>query len=152
MLLNVPPDKNGLINKREIKTLQKFTKLITEPFEKEIKDVSLFTYSPNGKCREIKGDDLTLESEENGIRLRLLNKKQIKMISLREELTFSQRVEEFKVFAKGENGEYSEIYSGTVIGSRKIIKLESPVNTDEILLIITQSRANPVLKDIRVYE
>lgn len=152
MLLNVPPDKNGLINKREIKTLQKFTKLITGPFEKEIKDVSLFTYSPNGKCREIKNEGFTLESGENGVSLRLPNKKQIKLISMREELTFSQRIEEFKLYAKNRNEEYSEIYSGTVIGSRKIIRLENPVNTDEILLIITQSRANPVLKDIRVYE
>ncbi len=152
MLLNVPPDKDGLINKREIKTLQKFTQLITEPFEKEIKDVELFTYSPDGKCREFKNEGFTLERGENGVSLRFGRKKQIKLLSVREELTFSQRVEEFKIYAKNESGEYSEIYSGTVVGSRKIVKFEKPVNTDEILITVTQARANPVLKDIRVYE
>ena len=34
MLLNVPPNKDGLIDKREIKTLERFTKLITQPFLK----------------------------------------------------------------------------------------------------------------------
>lgn len=152
MLLNVPPDKTGHINKREIKTLQKFTQLITGPFEREIKDFDLFTYSPDGKCRELRNEGFTLEKGENGVSLRFRNKKQIRLLSLREELSFSQRVEEFKIFTKNENGDYSEIYSGTVIGSGKIVRFEKTVITDEILIIITQSRSNPVLKDIRVYE
>ena len=73
------------------------------------------------------------------------------MLSFREDLTFSQRIEEFKVFAKNEKGEYVNLYVGTVVGSRKIVKSESSVNTDEVLVIITKSRSNPVIRDIKIY-
>lgn len=152
MLLNVPPDKTGLINKREIKTLKKFTELISKPFEKEITAVSFSAYSPSGKGREVPCGDITLGDGETGVRLSFKENKSIALISLREDLTYSQRIEEFRIYAKEPSGEYRSIYTGTVVGSRKIVRLEKPVNTDEILIIVTQARANPVIKDIRVYE
>lgn len=151
MLLNVPPDKDGLINKREIKTLEKFTELITKPFEKEITDAAFSAYSPSGKDRELPIGDITLGQSETGVRLSFKDNKSITLLSFREDLTYSQRIEEFKIFAKDASGEYSNIYTGTVVGSRKIVRLENPVNTDEILIIVTQARANPVIKDIRIY-
>ncbi|MBQ9912612.1 MAG: alpha-L-fucosidase [Clostridia bacterium] len=151
MLLNVPPDKDGLINKREIKTLKKFTELITKPFEKEISDIAFYAYSPTGEDRVITDATVTLGKGETGVRLSFKDNKSITLLSFREDLTYSQRIEEFRIFAKKASGEYSNIYTGTVVGSRKIVRLENPVNTDEILIIITQARANPVIKDIRIY-
>lgn len=151
MLLNVPPNKDGLIDKREIKTLEKFTRLITEPFRNEITDKRISTYSPEGSAREINGDAVCLSDGESGVSIDFSERKQIKLISLSEELTYSQRVEEFKVYAKNGSSEYRHIYTGTVIGSKKIVRLNSPVSTDRILIVITQSRSNPVLKDIKAY-
>lgn len=135
MLLNVPPDKSGLINKREIRTLEKFTKLITEPFKNEITD---FILCDNDSASEIK-----LKSEK---------KKRFRLISMRENLTYSQRVEEFSILIKTHNRGYESIYNGTVIGSRKIIKLDKPVETDEIIIKIISSRSTPVLTDLKIYE
>ncbi len=151
MLLNVPPDKNGLINKREIKTLEKFTKLISEPFKNEIIELKLKTYSVSGTDRDIENNKVTLNNCETGVRIRFNEKTAVKVLSLREDLSFSQRVEEFKVFSKNNSADYTQIYEGTVIGSRKIIRLKEPVLTDEIIVVITQSRAAPVLTDIKVY-
>ncbi len=151
MLLNVPPDKSGLINKREIRTLQKFTRLITEPFANEltVRDISLCT--ADGGKREISDECAAFEEGETTLKIRLDKKESITLLSLREELRFSQRVEEFEVSAKGENGEYHSVYNGTVIGSRKLIRFKRPLFTDEILLTIKKSRSTPVLKDIRIY-
>ena len=151
MLLNVPPNKDGLIDKREIKTLEKFTRLITEPFKNEIKDKMLSVYSAEENGREIKEDSIVLSNNEAGIAIDFPEKKQVKLISFSEDLTFSQRVEEFKIFAKKESGSYKHIYTGTVVGSKKIVRFNSPILTDRLVIIITQSRSNPVLKDIRVY-
>ncbi len=151
MLLNVPPDKSGLINKREIKTLQKFTRLITEPFEKEIVSFCISAFYADGKKRKLSGEVFSFEKEENCLSLSFTEKKQISLLSLREDLAFSQRVEKFKIYGKNADGEFIEVYSGTVIGSRKIIRFRNPVNTDELLITVVKARANPVLKDIRVY-
>lgn len=151
MLLNIPPDKDGLINKREIKTLEKFTRLITEPFRNDIKNFSIHSYSPDGEEREISEDSIYLNPGETGIRLRLSEKASVSLLSLKEDLAHSQRVEEFSIYAKDENSSYSEIFKGTVIGSKKIAKFKKTVLTDELLIIVTQSRSNPVLKDVKIY-
>lgn len=152
MLLNVPPNKDGLIDKREIKTLKKFTELITEPFKKEISDKKLTVYSPEEKTREISEESIWLADGESGVTVDFPSKKKVKLITFSEDLAFSQRVEEFKAFAKKEDSNYELIYTGTVVGSKKIIRLESAVFTDRIVIVITQSRSNPVLKDIKIYE
>ncbi len=152
MLLNVPPNKNGLIDKREIKTLKKFTELITEPFKNEIRNIKLSVYSPEKKTREISEESICLDGGESGVAVDFPSKKQVKIITLSEDLTYSQRIEEFKVYAKKEDSDYKLIYTGTVVGSKKIVKPDSPVTTDRIVIVVTQSRSNPVLKDIKIYE
>lgn len=152
MLLNVPPNKNGLIDKREIKTLRKFTELITEPFKNEIKTKRLFAYSPEKSTREINENSICLAEGESGIAVDFPSKRHVKLITFSEDLTYSQRVEEFKIYAKKEHPGYELIYAGTVVGSKKIVKLDSSVTTDRIVIIVTQSRSNPVLKDIKIYE
>ena len=152
MLLNVPPNKNGLIDKREIKTLKKFTELITEPFKNEIRNKKLFAYSPEKNTREMSEKGICLADGESGITVDFSSKKQVKVITLSEDLTYSQRIEEFKIYVKKEHLGYELIYTGTVVGSKKIVKLDSPVTTDRIVIIVTQSRSNPVLKDIKIYE
>lgn len=150
MLLNVPPDKSGLINKREIKTLEQFTHLITEPFKNELTVKEIYAYGKETADRKISEECVTLENGEAGVKITFDEKKQVKLISLREELNFSQRVEEFKVFARDISGSYNLVYTGTVIGSRKLVRLSKAVTTDEIVINITESRAAPHLKDIRV--
>ena len=152
MLLNVPPDKTGLINKREIRTLQKFTKLITEPFENEIEDKKISTYVPNGTGRETDESKICLAHGETGVRISFPEKSYVSLLSFREDLTKSQRVEAFRIFMKNEKEEYVNMYNGTVVGSKKIVRFKKKMLTDEILIVITQSRSNPILEDIRIYE
>lgn len=152
MLLNVPPDKDGLINKREIKTLKKFAYLITVPFQKELHDIKLFARNLADEGRRVEGRDIDLSYGETGVKIKLDKKSKIGLISLREDLSFSQRVEQFKVYVKDEKADYRCVYTGTVIGSRKIIKFKRSIVADEIVITVTQSRSEPKLRDIRVYE
>ncbi|MBR2892809.1 MAG: alpha-L-fucosidase [Clostridia bacterium] len=152
MLLNVPPDKHGLISKREIRTLKEFTRLITEPFEKEVKGKAVSVLRIDNSEREAQGNEFDLAIDEAGLKVRFSQKERVSLISLKENLRFGQRIEKFSVYAKNSaDGSYYEIYSGTVIGSRKIARLKQAVDTDEILIVPTQSRGNPVLCDVRIY-
>ena len=151
LLLNIPPNKDGLIDKREIRTLQKFTSLINEPFRSEIKDFRLTliaddeterAYPENGSC--------TFRDDESIVKISFEKSQKVSTVVIREDLCFSQRVESFRLYAKSVNG-YTEIYKGTVIGSKKIVRLNKKVQTDEILFAVTGTRGNPVIRDIAFY-
>ncbi|MBQ8503676.1 MAG: alpha-L-fucosidase [Clostridia bacterium] len=157
MLLNVPPNKDGLIGKSEVRRLQKFTSLVSKPFEKEIGNCSFSLVTKDGQKRKAdatfdeKGESYTFGNDELAISVGFSKVQKLSMISLREDLTKSQRVEQFHILAKLEDGSFCQVYDGTVIGSRKIVRFEYPVETDEILILPTQVRDNPVLKDIHLY-
>ncbi len=151
MLLNVPPDRHGLIGRSEIKRLEAFTKLISTPFENEIK-TTLSAVTTEGEYRPITDGYHHFKDNEAAISLRFDKVKRVGLISLREDMSKSQRVELFEILAKTENGTYVPVYDGTVVGSRKIVRFTHPVETDEILILPTQVRANPILGDIHIYE
>ena len=78
--------------------------------------------------------------------------KKLATLYLEEDLRYSQRVEKFKVFAKYKDDmRYYEIYSGTVIGSGKIIRFPDYVEAEEIVITPTQSRKNPIIKKVLVF-
>lgn len=150
MLLNVPPNRHGLIGKSEEKRLKKFTELITQPFKNHVENVSLWVLSVDGEKRKTESGAM-LSGDEIGYSLTFEKKQEISVLSFSEDLRYSQRVEEFKLYAKDEKGEYKQFFTGTVIGSGKIVRLKKPVLTDEILIAVTQSRSNPIIKDIKIY-
>ena len=152
MLLNVPPDKRGLISDREIRTLAKFTRMITDPFANEIGEFTFSMLSKDAQERLISDGDFSFGDDEAALKVSFGSEKRVSIITLREDLRFSQRVEEFVVYAKDKNSRFNEVSRGTVIGSKKIIRLKKSIQTDEIIIMPTQSRKNPVLCDVHIYE
>ena len=69
---------------------------------------------------------------------------------LGEDTSFSQRVEAFDVYLKQPNGKYIKVYSGSIIGAKKIIKIKNKSAVGAALVIL-QSRSNPVIKEIGFY-
>lgn len=155
LLLNVPPSKNGIIEEKDIKILQKFRKIIDEAFTEKLDYcVTSDTEKENEELNAIKSPEgsYMFNEGEHTLTFKFDGKKKVKTIVLQEDITQSQRIEEFKVYAKVPGG-YKKISSNTVVGSKKIIRL-SPLNvrnTDEIKIVFTQSRSNPVLRNIEFY-
>lgn len=150
MLLNVPPNKQGLIGRSERKRLEKFTELISVPFKNRIEGTALFTLDTEGNEVVRNETDYLLHDGEMGIKVKFSKKSEVGMIVLSENLSLSQRIEKFSVYAVNDST-IEKIYTGTVIGSKKIIKLSKKITADEIIIIPTQSRENPSLKDIEFY-
>ncbi len=155
LLLNVPPNRQGLIDKRNVKQLQSFTRLINAPFvnEETLYASNLISdgYKLAPEALFQNGEGYMLLDGEKGIHLIFESAVKLTAITLRENLSFSQRVEEFEIYASNGKG-FNKIYSGTVIGSKKIIRFSKPVKATELLIVPTVSRGNPVLKDIRIYK
>ena len=150
LLLNVPPNKDGLIDKREVKTLKKFTKLINEPFRNEIKNARFFVINDTLDERKLDENGCKFCDDECIIKASFSEKETVSTVVIREDLRFSQRIESFRLYIKDENG-YTEIYKGTVIGSKKIVRLNKKVQTNELLLAVTGTRGTPVIRDIAFY-
>ena len=74
----------------------------------------------------------------------------VSTVVLSEDLRFSQRTESFELYVKTKNG-YALTEKNTVIGTKRIIRLKKKVSTDELLVVVTQSRGNPVFKKILAY-
>lgn len=144
LLLNVPPDKRGLISDREINTLNEFAAIINDslgekmPFELKIVD-------KKGEEAILDFDGFVLQNDEVGAKLCPVDK--FRTMVIEEDIRFSQRIEEYTVFADSK-----KIAHGTTVGSGKIIRFPKGIDADEILFVVTQSRGNPVIKSIKLYK
>lgn len=155
LLLNVPPNKNGLIDEKNVKQLEEFTEMIKAPFKNQ---ETLFTSNLVADGHKLapqelfeNGEGYMLQQGEKGVHLCFDGILNITALTLRENLSFSQRVEEFEVYASKGKG-FKRVFKGTVIGSKRIILFNKPLKASELVIIPTASRENPVLKDIRVYK
>lgn len=134
LLLNVPPNKSGVIAKRDSKALKGLGKKIKAMTEKPVLVQSFGELKPNDQYF-----DFNFDSE-----------KSLKYCIISEDITKSQRVEEFDLYLKRKNGRYTHAYSGTVIGSKKIIKLKG--KSTGAIFVIRQSRSTPHITEIGFYE
>lgn len=152
MLLNVPPNADGLISEREIETLEEFTRRIKAPFRKPIEGSEFSMLRLDGTERAVTDGFFDFRDDETSVKIAVPEDKALATIYMEEDLRYSQRVEEFKVYAKYKDDvRYYEIYSGTVIGSGKIIRFPDYVDAEEIVITPTQSRKNPILKKVLVF-
>lgn len=135
LLLNVPPSNKGTIHMKDAMALRALGKKIREMYSKPV-IVQKF-----GMLKETDGVlDFAFNSE-----------KKIRYIILKEDIRYSQRVEAFDVYLKKTNGKYIHVYSGTVIGSSKIVQLRG-VKCSGARVVVRQSRSTPVMKEIGFYE
>lgn len=144
LLLNVPVDNRGLIAEREITTLKNFTKIINDTFSEALPyDLSLLT--TDGE--EVIPGSASFMLQNNEEAIKLLVDESFKTILIEEDIRYSQRVEAFELYLDGKK--YEDF---TVIGSGKIIRFPEKVNAEEIVIVITQSRSNPIIKSVKLYK
>lgn len=127
-LLNVPPDKRGLIHENDLARLQELGAALRGTFK-----------------TNLAGDTLPRVSLE----LVLDETKTFDRIVLGEEIELGQRVEAFTLsYREGET--WQEFFRGTIIGYKRICRFE-PITASELRLEITEARSYPLIKQFEVY-
>lgn len=158
LLLNVPPKKNGLIADRDAKVLKKFGDAIAETTANKIA-VSRVEVGDNNAMQTKEGLSLLLNEERDGytftdteyiLDFHLQSPSSLGRIDLREDVRYSQRVEEFEVWVRS-GGKWILIGDSTVIGNRRILMFEDAPATDVVRVVIRQSRSVPVLRSVSLY-
>jgi alpha-L-fucosidase len=162
LLLNIPPDHRGLIHERDVASLLGWRSLLDSIFaydlalESEITSDSHRGNSPDyTAAKTIDGDASTYWSTDDNVLTGTLTlswhePQQISYITLCEPIQLGQRIKSFVIEASIADT-WVEIASGTTIGHKRILPLESAIGTTSIRIWITDSRACPLLSKIAVY-
>ena len=161
LILNIPPDRRGLIHENDIKALQGWKKLIDETFKINLAlkaKVNADSYRGNSKIYApsnvtdhnkktywATNDNLTTGNLE----INLGSKKNVKYIVIQEYIQLGQRVKSFAV-SVWKNNKWEEAAKGSTIGYKKIIKLE-PTDTEKVKVEIIASKASPLISNIEVF-
>ena len=157
-LLNIPPTREGLFHENDVKRLEELGNYLTAAFGTNLTGTAALTADTNADGHPITAalqDDYrqyyTTEKGKNTASITASWDKPVSIgnIVLKENIRCSQRVESFTVEAKTD-GEYKEVYKGTVIGYKRIVPLNSII-TDSIRISITDSRTEPTLSFIGIY-
>ena len=148
--LNLPPNRDGLMDVRDVQRLQELGALLDRELGHPIpartgKRENGFPTQPVY--------EITFDHARNDF----------KYIVLREDIAKGQRVESFQIVAEAADGNRYPFYQGTTIGNRKICQLADPFTgqnpltktleygAERLLVHITSARDEVFLKEITVY-
>jgi alpha-L-fucosidase len=159
LLLNIPPDRRGLLHENDVNSLMGFKELLDKEFETDLARDKKVTVSES-RGREYKGSMVndgdpetywaTPDSETSGeIIIDFGSDTEVNRIKLQEYIKLGQRVQEFSVF-NFNNGEWQFLIDGTTIG-HKVIRKFPVVKTNKIKVTISKSKACPVISNIELY-
>ena len=161
LILNIPPDRRGLINEIDVASLQGWKKLINERFKtnlalnKPVKATSVRENSPEFSAERVTDGDketywATNDQEKSGsLEVDLGEKKTINYVIVQEYIKLGQRVKNFTIEVE-KNGNWQEVANGTTIGYKRILKLK-PVETQKIRVTFKNSKACPVISNLEIY-
>ena len=159
LLLNVPPNKEGLISDFDIQRLKEWRQNLDKLFAKDIfngEQIECSNVLNNSKEFSPKNclddnpktfwtTDKNITSAE--INISLKHKKNINIIRLEEAIEYGQRIKSFEIYYDND-GCMEKIFEGTTIGRSRIITFKKVI-TDRIKIIIKDSFASPTLRTIK---
>ena len=157
-LLNIPPTPEGLLHENDVKRLKELGDYLKATYENNlITDAKL---EASGEEEEhpvfaVKIQDDTYYKPKDGQNAAELtvtweNKQRFSRAVLMEQIELSQRIEQFALQVKEDNG-YRTIYTGTTVGYKKIARFEE-VNTDTLKIKIKDSRICPAISFLGIYK
>jgi alpha-L-fucosidase len=161
LLLNVPPDRRGVIHENDVAALKGWRKLLDEEFKTNVAgDATVTASNVRGENDKFAGSNLTDGKKETywatddeltsaSVEITWKNATAIKYVVLQEFIQLGQRVKSFTVEAKVGN-DWKKISEGTTIGYKRILKFD-PIETNSIRVTIVESKACPVISNIEVY-
>ena len=159
LLLNIPPDRRGLIHENDIKALQGWRTILDSLFSVNlIKDA---------KCRSSNsarwhGIEKTIDDKKNtywtteegvekvALEYNFTKRKKIDVVLLQENIRIGQRIEKFHLEA-WVNHKWKKIAYGTTVGYKRLLRFPT-VKTSCIRLIIDKSRLNPTLTNVGFFK
>ena len=136
--LNIPPMPNGKFNDKDVKRLKELGEMLENEFGTNLAE--------NCEIETMPGYG---ETQPEYV-IKLNGVKKVKYVELAERISEGQRISNFAIFTKNNDGYYNKAAQSTTVGSRKIVKID-PTETDELKIRIMASRDVPDIEWIKIY-
>lgn len=161
-LLNVPPDRRGLIDEADAESLRGFGKALRATFETNLTRGAKATAAnvrnndpAYGPQNLLDGERLTYWATDDSVTrsivtLDLARPSTFDLVRLRENIGLGQRIREFAVETWKDN-EWLLFGQATSIGSCRILRSPVPVTTTRVRLQIAESAACPALSELALF-
>lgn len=159
LLLNVPPNRDGLIPEPDIARLREWRRVLDETFAVDHASGATVTASAadpdHPAAALVDGDPETYWSPPAGTRtatltIELKQAARFDVTMLQEYIALGQRVEGYTIEVADGNG-WRRIVEGTTIGHKKLDRFE-PVSAQRVRLAITASRGTPLLRRFGLFK
>lgn len=156
-LLNVPPDKRGLIHENDIKSLRGLKSVIDKTFTKDLSRNSKVII--NGSSKQVSKESIMTndkywigETDRKLTTLEFVMPQQISfdVVMLQEEIRIGQRIEKFHLEYWNGNS-WIKFMEGTTVGYKRLLRFD-PVTTNRVRLLIEESRSNPTLSNLGLFK
>lgn len=151
-LLNVPPDRRGLLHENDIASLRAFGALRKTTFATNLAVGAKWKMSSALRGQDFRsGVWLTPENVTTGAAEATLRREaEFNVIRVREDVRLGQRVDAIEVDAF-DKGAWRKLAAATSIGNCRLIRLEQPCRTRRIRLRVTQASASVALRDFGLF-
>lgn len=156
LLLNIPPDRRGLIHENDVASLTEFRRILDATFDEDIlRGARVAADDVRGAADEryepanlLDDDAETYWATPDGVtaatvEVVLSERRTIDVVKLREHIRLGQRIESFAVDFWDGRG-WVEFARGTTVGPRRIIRTER-ITTDRLRLRVESCRGDAVV-------
>jgi alpha-L-fucosidase len=158
LLLNVPPDRRGLLHENDVARLREFGRVIRDTFADNLARGARVSASQaqrnHAAALTIDGDANTFWttddwSETAVLELELDGVKRFNRAMLAEHIQSGQRIERHAVEA-WVNGAWRELARATTVGYKRLLRFEV-VETDRVRVRILAARVRPTLAELGLF-
>ena len=161
LLLNLPPDRRGLIHENDVKRLREFRKVLDAIFDKNLAAGATAKASQTRADDCAYGPDNILDGNKDTywttddwvttatIEISLPAKRTFNIADLGEHIKTGQRIEQFALEARIGGG-WKQFAAGTTVGYKRLLRFDD-VTTDRVRIRILGSRVRPTLSRFGLY-
>ena len=156
-LLNVPPDKRGLLHESDVKSLLEFGKILRDSFSINLaKNAKIEASSERKEC---KAENLVIENQVYApldtnktpeITLTFENEIEFNVISISELIELGHKVVGIEFYALV-NNQWQNLFASKVIGY-KLCEHFDTVKSNKIKIKVTDTLDTPILHSLGVYK
>lgn len=161
LLLNIPPDRRGLVHENDVAALKGFKELLDTEFKTNLAlHKPVYAEKVRGEAEQFAGKNITDGMKDTywavddsvttaSFEIDLQGTHTIKYLMLQEYIPLGQRIKSFTVELK-QDDEWKPVASATTIGYKRILKID-PTEAQAIRINIKESKACPVISNVEVY-
>lgn len=162
LLLNLPPDKRGLIHEKDVKVLQEFKEILEATFAHELTAGAeavatnyRFNHQKFAPDQVLDHNDHTYWATDDSVFsceliVQLSEAKQFDRILMQEPIQYGQRISQFEIDIFEEN-QWKTVFQGTTIGYKRLLRIQA-VQASKIKLRILKANNTIAISNFAVYK